>query len=297
MLAVRLAMAANCTDPGIAPPCGRCPTCKQIAAGTHPDVIAVEPDDSRATANIPVEAIREVVRQAGFHRYNARRRIIIIDPTEAMGPSAANALLKTLEEPPQGTGFILIASNASALLPTILSRCQRIRFGAVPTATIADWLATRGHDDTALAARFAQGCPGRALQLVDGGLAERLALRSRLFEVLAGGLQNIFDWSGEVVDGKRQDWVRRVESVLEVVEDLLRDVVICASGSGADLQNSDIPEIVQRWTGALWPEGVSACATAIQEARDNLEVNVTGKTAFDALVLSLKRELGPAARG
>jgi len=290
-------MAANCTDPGDDPPCGRCPTCKQIAAGTHPDVIALEPTADRATANIPVEAVREVVRQSGFHRYNAKRRVIIVDPTEAMGPSAANALLKTLEEPPKGTGFVLVASNASALLPTILSRCQRIRFGAVPHDEISAWLAGRGHSESELAARFAQGCPGRALKLAEGGLAERLQLRGRLLDTLAGRLQNTFNWSGEVVDGKRQIWVRRVESVLEVLEDLLRDVVVHASGGGGELQNSDIPEVVDRWAKALWPTGVEACAAAIQETRDNLEVNVTGKTAFDALILAIKKELGPACRG
>ncbi len=297
MLALRLAMAANCTDPGSRPPCGACPTCRQIAAGTHPDVITLGPTADRATANIPVEAIREIVRQSGYHRYNARRRFIIIDPVEAMGPSAANALLKTLEEPPQGTGFVLIASNASALLPTILSRCQRIRFGVVPIAEISQWLRSRGIEDADLVARFAQGCPGRALDLADGGLAERLALRSRLLDVLAGRLQNVFDWSTEVVDGKRQVWVRRVEDVLEVMEDLLRDVVVCGAGGGGELQNSDIPAVVQKWTAALWPSGVEACAAAMQETRDNLEVNVTGKTAVDALVLQLKKELGPACRG
>jgi len=296
-LGLRLAMAANCTDPEPVPPCGACPTCKQIAAGTHPDVLFVEPIADRATANIPVDRIREVVRQTGYHRYNAKRRVILIDPAEAMGPSAANALLKTLEEPPSGTGFILIASNASALLPTILSRCQRVRFGAVPNEAIATWLQREGHEDAELAARFSQGCPGRALALVRGGLTERIALRTRLLDVLAGRLEHVFDWSNELASGKRQDWSPRVEEIFEVIEDLLRDVVASAAGGQRPVQNSDIPEVVSRWTTALWPTGVSACAKALEEARQSLTLNVSGKTVLDSLVLTLQRELGPARRG
>ena len=297
-VAVRLAMAANCTQPGTSPPCGACPTCRQILAGTHPDVILVEPTADRATANIPVDRVREVVRQTGYHRYNARRRVIIIDPAEAMGPAAANALLKTLEEPPKGTGFLLIASNASGLLPTILSRCQRIRFGAVPQPDITAWLEGRGHDEAALAAGYAQGCPGRALTLVGGGLTKRIALRQRLLDVLAGRLQSVFDWSKEIVkSGKRQEWSPKVEQILEVIEDLLRDVVVLASEGERSLQNGDIPEVVSRWKDALWPTGVENCAAAIQEARSGLSLNVSGKTVVDALILTLKRELGPARRG
>ena len=287
-------MASNCTGGGDELPCGACPTCRQILSGTHADVIVLEPDAKRATANISVDSVREVVRLAGFHRYNARRRFVLIDPTEALGPAAANALLKTLEEPPDGTGFILIASNASALLPTILSRCQRIRFGAVPEPEIAAWLEKLGHPDSASASHLAQGCPGRALALATGGLGERTALRTRLLDVLAGRLQNIFDWSQTVVDGKRQEWSPRVEAILEIIEDLLRDVVACAAGNERPLQNRDIPEVVERWRSALWPSGVQTCADAIEEARRSLSVNVSGKTVLDALLATLKRELGPA---
>src|SRR5690606_32790321 len=118
-LADRYAMAANCTSETKAHPCGSCPTCRQIAAGTHPDVLVLVPDTERAARTIPIEAVREVIRQTTYHRYNARRRMVIVDPVEAMQEPAANALLKTLEEPPQGTGFLLVSHNPAALLPTI----------------------------------------------------------------------------------------------------------------------------------------------------------------------------------
>ena len=135
-------------------------------------MILVEPAADRASKTIGVDAIREVVRRTGYHRYGSRRRFVFIEPAEAMQPAAANALLKTLEEPPEGTGFILNCTNASALLPTILSRCQRVRFGAVAADELTTWLQARGHgESSARAARLSQGCPGRALALLDGDLS------------------------------------------------------------------------------------------------------------------------------
>ena len=139
-VALHIARMANCTGAPLGEgPCGSCPTCVQIAAGTHPDVIRLAPREDRASQTIAVEDVREVVRRAGYRRFNSRRRFILVEPAEAL-ELASNALLKTLEEPPEGTVFLLLASNATALLPTIRSRCQRVRFGAVPVDRIEAWL-------------------------------------------------------------------------------------------------------------------------------------------------------------
>ncbi len=297
MVALRLAMAANCTgtESGDRPPCGRCPPCKQIAAGSHPDVIVLAPDPKRATAIIPVDAVREVVRVAGYHRYNSKRRFILIDPAEALQPAAANALLKTLEEPPEGTGFILIATHASALLPTIVSRCQRVRFSAVPEADITQWLTTQRKDQPELAARLSLGCPGKALALAEGRLASRADMRQSLVHALHGGSSSIFDWSAKLTKGSRQEWSARVEALMALIEDLLRDVVVLGSGSSAPLLNVDNRPLVEKWQAALWPRGVGACQAAIAEAREEMLVNVQGKLVLDAMLLRIRHELGARA--
>ncbi len=294
-LAVRVAQAANCTDsrPMAYRPCGTCSACRQIAQGTHPDVLRLEPDPTRAARTIPIEAVREVIRQTGYHRYDALRRVVIVDPAEAMQDSAANALLKTLEEPPDGTGFIVVTHNARALLPTILSRCQRVRFGAVPEADIHAWLEARGVDQAASAARLCQGCPGRALELADGGLQARGELRSAMLLAVTAPLTDLYAFSAAITDGKRQAWSARAEALLEVIEDLLRDVAVCGAGEDGPLLNADVPDVVDRWTEALWPGGVIEAAAAVQDCRDDLEVYVTGKTAIDALITTLRRALGP----
>ena len=139
---------------------------------------------------------------------------------------------------------------------------------------------------------LSQGCPGRALELVDGGLEERLQRRQNLLQTLDGGLDEIFEWSRKICDGKkRQQWMVEVEAILEVVEDLLRDVVILGSGSDKPLLNDDVPEVVERWTAALWPHGVVRATGALNEARGQLHLNVSGRTVVDALLTTLRNEL------
>ncbi|MBW1877393.1 MAG: DNA polymerase III subunit delta' [Deltaproteobacteria bacterium] len=296
-VALRLAMAANCTGEADPPPCGTCPPCQQIRAGNHPDILVLEPAADRATPIISVDQVREVVRIAGYHRYGARRRFILIDPAEAMLDAAANALLKTLEEPLAGTGFILVATHASALLPTVRSRCQRIRFSAVPEEALQAWLEDRGIQEAGIVARASLGCPGRALSLADGQLQARHLLRDRLLAVLDGDIGDIFAWSVELCSGKRQQWRPRVAEVLDIIDDLLRDAVVYAGGGSAPLLNADAPEVVAMWA-QLWPDGVTRCGEAVAEAREQIERNVAGRTLMDALLSRVAKELGttPEAR-
>lgn len=296
-VAVRLAMAANCTGEADPPPCGVCPTCEQIRAGHHPDVLVLEPAAERATPIISVDQVREVVRVAGYHRYGARRRFILIDPAEAMPDPAANALLKTLEEPPAGTGFILVATHSSALLPTVLSRCQRIRFSAVPDDALEAWLRERGIQEAGSVARASLGCPGRALSLAEGQLEERRALRDRLLAVLEGDIGDLFEWSAELCSGKRPQWRPRVTEVLDILDDLLRDTAIRATGAEVPLLNAEGSEVVQNWVHRLWPDGVTRCAEAVSEAREELERNVAGRTLMDALLSRVAKELGTTPQG
>jgi DNA polymerase-3 subunit delta' len=294
-LAIRLAMEANCTAPDHRP-CGACGTCRRILAGNHPDITLLEPSDDRASRTISVEQVREVIRVAGYHRYDSRQRFVIIDPAEAMQVNAANALLKLLEEPPAGTGFVLIATQASALLPTIVSRCQRVRFGPVEHGALTAWLEGRGVEQAASIARLADGRPGRALVLAEGGLTRRIELRTRVLSVLGGDLQGIFDFSAELATGARNAWMAEVDQLLEVLEDLLRDAMLHAIAPSRPPLNDDLPSLVEAWSHALWPNGVEACRQAIEEARADLALNVSGKTALDALLTRLATELGPARR-
>jgi len=289
-VALRLAMMANCEAEPELRPCASCPTCSQIATGNHPDVVMLSPDPSSATPRIAVDAVREVVRQVGYHRYNARHRFLIVEPAEALPPPSANALLKTLEEPPDGTSFVLIATHASALLPTIVSRCQRVRFSAVPEAELVPWLQARGVPHPERAARLSLGCPGHALELADH-LEARAATIDDLMQALRGDTPAVLEWASVVTTGARRDSTQELLNRVELVEDLLRDVVIVGSESREPLLNADREELVRAWTRLLWPAGVTRCHDLLERARAQLQVNVQAKLVAEALMLGLRYEL------
>src|SRR5204863_1502376 len=102
--------------------CGECASCRRIARGVHQDVLTIEPGD---TGTIKIEQVRDVIDRAGYRPFEGRRRVVIVDEADAMVAPAQNALLKTLEEPPSASVFILISSTPDALLPTVRSRCRQ----------------------------------------------------------------------------------------------------------------------------------------------------------------------------
>jgi DNA polymerase III subunit delta' len=290
-----LAMAANC-ETGAVDPCGRCSSCVQIAKGTHPDILLLEPRSDRATPIIGVDQVREVVRQAGFRRFAARRRFVLVDPAEAMTAGASNALLKTLEEPPPGTGFILIATHASALLPTIVSRCQRVRFGAVAPEAIRSWLRTRGVEASESAITLAQGCPGEAWRLTTTDrIATREAFRGEVLQALHGTMAQRFAFGEKICRGARPAVRERITTLLDVLADGLRDAVVTGSRSDRPLLDGDT-ETAARWASALWPGGIRRSQEALLAARDQLEVNVSARTVVDALLHTVAMELGTGSR-
>ena len=279
--ATEFAMAANCAMEEI--PCRRCDSCVQIQAGNHPDVWVVRPSESSSTRTISVDQIREVVRKVGYHRFSARRRVVIIDPAEAMTPTAANALLKTLEEPPEGTGFVLVTHQADALLPTIRSRCQRIRFGPVAMTALAGWLENKGVEDAPKIAAFASGCPGRALSLSEGEWQSRVRLRDGFLDMCGSDTGTLFEWSKTLCSGNRQVWEPKVLQLLEITEELLADACKLSSGPNHDVLHIDCTPTLERWVRAGWPIAIAHCSNAILDARKDLARNVPGRLVVEAL--------------
>src|SRR5687767_1806984 len=143
MTAVALAQLVNCLTPlpGDQPDaCGTCPSCKRIARRVHPDVVFVEPEDG---GSIKIEPIRDAVSASSYRPFEGRRRVIIIDQAEQIGVNAQDALLKTLEEPPAASVFVLVTSVPDLLLPTVRSRCQRLRFGRLAPGDVAGVLKSK----------------------------------------------------------------------------------------------------------------------------------------------------------
>src|SRR5437763_119870 len=122
LAATAVAQAFNCLSPssGGVDACGTCAACTRIARGVHPDVLIVVPGE---TGSIKIEQVREVVDRAAYRPFEGKRRVVIIDDADALVVPAQHALLKTLEEPPPSSVFILVTSRPDVLLATVRSRC------------------------------------------------------------------------------------------------------------------------------------------------------------------------------
>lgn len=129
------AQLALCREP--AAPCGSCRDCRLWAAGQQPDFLSVGPEDSKV---IRVEQVRDLTEQLALTAHGGRAMIAVIDPADALNPNAANALLKTLEEPRAGVSLILVSAVPSRLPATIVSRCQRLRVPTPSRAASIAWL-------------------------------------------------------------------------------------------------------------------------------------------------------------
>jgi len=174
-------------------PCGECSSCVQITSGTHPDLLWVSKPADRAT--IPLELLigpdnhrmsKGLCHDIGLKPFQSSRRVAIIDDADYLNVEGANALLKTLEEPPRRSVIILISSSAESQLPTIRSRSQIIRFQPPPSTVVADLLLEQGIvSDRAEAERLAGNSDGSLARAVELNDAELWTMRSRLLIELA----------------------------------------------------------------------------------------------------------------
>lgn len=171
-LAIEFAKAMNCAVGG-GEVCGTCLACRKIDHGNHPDVKIIKP--SGKARQIKVEPIEELIELSSYRPFEAAWRILILEDADRMNESTQNHFLKTLEEPPSATVFILLTEYPRHLLPTIRSRCQPVRFGALRQETVMELLlAQRDLPDTvadAIAA-ISQGQMSRAFDFVDSGKRE-----------------------------------------------------------------------------------------------------------------------------
>jgi len=190
LAAVEFVQALLCREAGTpAAPCGLCPSCKLAGGGAHPDVITVTPDEKKKAKSIGIDQVRSLGEWLAQSPTYGQRKAAIIDPADSLGAPAANALLKTLEEPPRGRVIVLIARRPGALPPTVRSRCQHVSFGSLTDDEVAEVLRRNNWpaQSARQAAALAEGSPGAALER-DSRLWQETAESVRtLFDALAAG--------------------------------------------------------------------------------------------------------------
>ncbi len=241
-VAMALAQALNCPAASAHGPleidaCGVCPTCQRIARGVHPDVHIVEPGD---IGNIKVDQVRDVVDRAGYRPFEGRRRVVVIDRADALIPQAQNALLKTLEEPPAGSVFVLVTARPDVLLPTVRSRCPQLRFQPLADDEVVAALVAAGRteDQARALASDAEGSIGRALQASGGDVIESREIAVLALEHAAAsnepkrrieGAKILLAGSGTGGAKDREQLATHLRAMAAV----LRDVALLATGASA----------------------------------------------------------------
>lgn len=175
-----------CEQPGDAA-CGQCKRCRQFAAGSSPDFFVLAPPEDKKIIN--VEQVRDLIDTLSLTSHAGGGRVALIDPADAMNVSAANSLLKTLEEPPGDTVLLLVSARPARLPATVRSRCQHVRFAPPPEAAALAWLEEQGLD-AAMARKslaLAAGRPLTALALGrDGGIQRREAVIAGVRGIVSG---------------------------------------------------------------------------------------------------------------
>jgi DNA polymerase-3 subunit delta' len=257
----------------------------------HPDVPIVGPGES---GSIKIEAVRELVEQVGYRPFEGRRRVVIIDEADALVPQAQNALLKTLEEPPPASMFILVSARPDSLLPTVQSRCPRLRFRELGPDDVAAALIRQGKTEVqarAIAAT-ANGSIGAALEASGDELVEARDLAVRVLVQLAAT-----DDPRRRVDGAKELLAKtgsggaidreQLASHLRAMSSLLRDVeLIAARADRRALANPDGESALGRLSAFQGERGVRAFA-AVDRALVALERNAGVKIVADWVALQL----------
>ena len=293
------AQAVNCLDPVRSPndflavdACGKCRACDRLARGVHVDVIAMEPDER---ASIKIDVVRDVLGRTSFRPFEGKRRLVLIREADTLEPQAQNSLLKSLEEPPPGTIFILTSAVPGALLPTVRSRCMRLRFGRLTSAEVASAL-MRDHErseiDAREAAPLADGSIGQALALADNDLSALRDAAMLLLRHTAGRADTQSRvqaasalWSGS---SKKERSREDLAVVLRLVASMLRDLEAINAGADASvLANPVVAGDLESLARAFSGDRARDAFGAVDRALTALERNAGTKLVAEWLAVQV----------
>ncbi len=310
--ALAMAQALVCREDPVG--CSTCTQCRRAARLIHPDVTAIFPapksmndSDERAildqwatdpyrrtdpwpAATISIERIRAIRLGSSMRSFEGGARVTLIADADRMRPEAANALLKILEEPPGNSYFILITDRPNALLPTILSRCQQVRFSPLPEAVIASGLVSRrdlAETEAENVARLACGSFRRALELLDEDIGAR---RDKAVDLLRCSFRKEYDQVVYVERLLEEEDANSLRELLMLATLWLRDAMVwqALGGEAASLANQDVLDRLQRFVDAVPQVDYDAAVSEIEGALMWMGRNVHLKLILIVLLRRLR---------
>jgi len=299
-LALDLAQALNCAAE--APPCAECPACRRIAAGKHADVRVIGLNsnhngaEGRPKAEIGIDEIKELRNAAFLPPYEGKHKVFIIDGAEQLSSEAANCLLKTLEEPPPQVLLILLATKERFLLPTIVSRCQRLELHPLSRKAVAEALAEqRGTDaqKAKLVASLSGGCLGWALAAEgdDRLLAQRSQKIAELLQVAAAGYEERFAYAAQLATRFGHDRPSALDA-LKLWLSWWHDLLLVKTGCGDWITNVDQEAVLLHQAAGYKLAQIKGAIDSLQAAGEQLERNANPRLALEVLMLNLPLKRG-----
>ena len=243
--AVAFVSALFCRNRGAAGSCGTCRDCRLLSSGSHPNFLRVTP----ANQNILIDDIRRLQEELSLKAFSDRPRAVVLAPADRMTIQAANALLKTLEEPPPETHLLLVAHRISRLPPTIVSRCQKVSFALLPAEEVEEIVGglpgvvdRHSREEVRGAAVCSGGSPGRALEVLEETEGERERWVRLLSSPDPAAIASAAaSWKGA------GDLSRKVAAPLSLV----RDIALLSSGVEMGIINEDLKNALRAAAGRM----------------------------------------------
>jgi len=284
LTALTFSKALNCKKEKI-DSCDECSSCRKIEHHNHPDVRIIVPENG----SIKIEQIRNLKREISYKLYEGRKKVWIIEEADKFGLAAANSILKILEEPPPHTVLILISQIKEGLLPTILSRCEVIRFFPLPLPEIEKIIirqVPQGSDKIHILARLARGRVEEALDLTKE--ENTLKIREELLNALRKNmnLEEIFKLAAQWANYKGKE----LQRFFDIILFWFRDILILGQGGEKWLINYDKVEELAREKDKYSAQDIKKIMETIEKARYYLKSNVNQKLVLESLCLNLKKK-------
>ncbi|UCC17354.1 MAG: DNA polymerase III subunit delta' [Dehalococcoidales bacterium] len=294
-LAMDLARALNCEGDEI--PCGQCEPCSKVTDLKHADVQVVgiaggDPStESRSKTEISIEQIRQIQHTASLPPFEGKYRIYIIENAESLSVEAANALLKTLEEPESKIVFVLLVTDSSLLLETGVSRCQPVEFIPVPSGIIMESLTGNWGIEpgkATLLARLSRGRFGWAVSAArdDSLVEQRSEMVENILDVIDGNIETRFALSTQLASKFNSDR-NYVFERLDILLDLWRDMLLIKTGSTDNITNIDRIDELTRMAEGRSLSRIRNFIRSIQKANVELRQNANPRLVLEVLMIDV----------